>query len=242
MTDISIGAFHYSIVHERIVLNTIIYERIAEVGIDIELRREGTEGQSQRVRLLCFQIRITITDAGRVASVSERIQIPDTRTTDSHVIGGSQCLGLSQLVREHHRRNNVIKAGIEILLGHLVILHIHESMFVAYTHLGSHFLPLQLVVAISSQDVLGLLEVVRQILVHLIFAIIFLEILAFTLVVSHDVFGTEIDVVHVRNRIGIVQLEGMFIRTGIIIIMLVAEVVRIVPDVLVFRICFAIVR
>ena len=37
---------------------------------------------------------------------------------------------------------------------------------------------------------------VGQVFIHLIFAIVFLEVLALTLVVSQDVLGAEIDVVH----------------------------------------------
>ena len=179
---------------------------------------------------------------GWITGIAERIQVPDARTADSHVVGGSQCLGRRQLVGEHHGRYDVVKACIEILFRHLGVFHIHEGMFVAYAHFGSHLLPFQHVVSVGSQNVLRLLEIVGQVIVHLIFTVVFLEILALTLVVSQDVLGTEVDVVHIRNGIGVIQLEGMLIGTGIVVIVLVAEVVWIVLDLLVFSIRLAIVR
>ena len=118
-------------------------------------------------------------------------------------------------------------------------------MFVTHTCLCTNFLPLQLVVTICSQDILCLLEVVCQVIVHLVFSIVILEILAFTLVVSQNIFRPEVDVVHIVYRIGIIQLERMFIRTGIVIIILVTKkihIIRIIFDVFVFRIGFTIVR
>ena len=39
-----------------------------------------------------------------------------------------------------------------------------------------------------------------------------LEVVAFTLVVAQDVLSPEVDAMHLVDRVGIVQLENMFVR------------------------------
>ena len=64
--------------------------------------------------LLTLQFRITLTDEHRVTIIKIRIQIPNTRTIDTHIISTTQCLRLSQLNTHRYRRYQIIIAHFEI--------------------------------------------------------------------------------------------------------------------------------
>ena len=100
---------------------------MAQRDIDIKLHAEHTIAQVERVALFTFQIRITLADKHRVAVVKIRIQVPDTRTPDTHVVSTAQVLCLTDLDAHGYRRNKVVITGTEIRFrsdGSCQILHI----------------------------------------------------------------------------------------------------------------------
>ena len=75
--------------------NSIVIERMTQRKIDVELGRKTAVRQVERMALLTLQIRISLTDKHRILIIEIRIQIPDTRTPDTHIISTTQILRLS---------------------------------------------------------------------------------------------------------------------------------------------------
>ena len=75
--------------------NSIVIERMTQRKIDVELGRKTTVRQVEQMTLLTLQIRISLTDKHRILIIEIRIQIPDTRTPDTHIISTTQILRLS---------------------------------------------------------------------------------------------------------------------------------------------------
>ena len=63
--------------------------------IDVELGRKTAVRQVERMTLLTLQVRISLIDKHRILIIEIRIQIPDTRTPDTHIISTTQILRLS---------------------------------------------------------------------------------------------------------------------------------------------------
>ena len=75
--------------------NSIVIERMTQRKIDVELGRKTAVRQVERMTLLTLQVRISLTDKHRILIIEIRIQIPDTRTPDTHIISTTQILRLS---------------------------------------------------------------------------------------------------------------------------------------------------
>ena len=59
--------------------------------------------------LLTVQFRITLTDVGGVGIIQIRIQVPDSRTIDTHVVAQAQIGHIRQLVADGGGRHYVVK-------------------------------------------------------------------------------------------------------------------------------------
>ena len=75
--------------------NSIVIERMTQRKIDVELGRKTAVRQVERMTLLTLQVRISLIDKHRILIIEIRIQIPDTRTPDTHIISTTQILRLS---------------------------------------------------------------------------------------------------------------------------------------------------
>ena len=75
--------------------NSVVIERMTQRKIDVELGRKTAVRQVERMTLLTLQVRISLTDKHRILIIEIRIQIPDTRTPDTHIISTTQILRLS---------------------------------------------------------------------------------------------------------------------------------------------------
>ena len=96
------------------MFDTIVDEHITQVQVEAEFGTETAECHAQIVRLFRIQVGITIADGGRITGIPERIQVPDTRTVDTHVIICTQRHGVTQHIRNVGRRYDVIKICIEV--------------------------------------------------------------------------------------------------------------------------------
>ena len=68
------------------ILNTVVGKRVTGRDIDVELLCEVTVTQVESMALLAVQLRITLADVGGVRIIQIRIQRPDSRTIDTHVV------------------------------------------------------------------------------------------------------------------------------------------------------------
>ena len=59
---------------------------MAQRHIDIELRTKIAIRQVERMAFFTFQVRVTLGDKHRIQIIKIRIQIPDARTPDTHII------------------------------------------------------------------------------------------------------------------------------------------------------------
>ena len=75
--------------------NSIVIERMTQRKIDIELGRKTAVRQVERMTFLTLQVRISLINKHRILIIEIRIQIPDTRTPDTHIISTTQILHLS---------------------------------------------------------------------------------------------------------------------------------------------------
>ena len=66
--------------------DTIIIERMAQRKVDIEFRREIAIRQIERMAFLTLQVRITLINKHRILIVKVRIQVPDSRSPNTHII------------------------------------------------------------------------------------------------------------------------------------------------------------
>ena len=113
------------------ILNTVVGKRVAGRDIDIELLCEVTVTQVESMALLTVQLRITLADIGGVRIIQIRIQRPDSRTIDTHVVPQTQIGHIRQLVADRSGRHYVVEVLCEILTAAHQILHILDGMLVA---------------------------------------------------------------------------------------------------------------
>ena len=223
------------------MLYTIIDKRIISTDIYIKFLRETTESNTKRMGLFTFQIRITVTDRSRVAGVSKRIQKPNTRPADTHIIRCPQTLSRSQLVREHQGWNQIIKLSIKLLIL-IFIIRIHKCMLIANSRLSTEFFVLQLIAQISSQNILLMIILRTHILIILIFSGFIGQIIfTITFTSTKNILYTSFNAVYRIYRIGIVQLSRMLLCAGIIFKILVLQKIRNIQRILIIRIRFTVI-
>ena len=233
----------YSVVHERVAFDAVIGKRISKVGIQAELGTEGIEGHAKDVGFFCVQIRITIADGSRVTGIAERVQAPYSRAVDTHVVVGTQAGACAQHVGQVQGRNHVVESGLEVAFGHVVIFHVHKRVLIAYTGFCTEFFPLQLIVCVSSQNVLSLLVFAGKVLAGFHLALgVFQKIPTVTVIFTENVFHTGVYVVLLIQRIDIINLCRMFCRMGIVVIILMKQVEGDVFHFVIVGIGFIVVR
>ena len=81
--------------------------------------------------LFTVEVRVTLTDISRIAIIQIRIQRPDSRTIDTHVVPQTQIGHIRQLVADRSGRHYVVEVLCEILAAAHQILHILDGMLVA---------------------------------------------------------------------------------------------------------------
>ena len=171
-----------------------------------------------------IKVGVTVTDRSRIAGITKRIQILNTRTVDSHVIIESKIGSHAQHIRNIDCRNDIIEVCAEITLWHQVVFHIHEGMLVSYTCLEPPFAQFQLIVGIRCKDISVLFKLTA--LIHILDAsltFVFIEHFTVAGIVSVDIFAAEIDIMLFRDRVYIINLCRMFRRVRIVIVILIAQ-------------------
>ena len=75
--------------------DSIVIERMAQREIDVELGGETAVRQIKRMTLLTLQVRISLIDKHRILIIEIRIQVPNARSPDTHIISAAEVLRLT---------------------------------------------------------------------------------------------------------------------------------------------------
>ena len=131
------------------ILNTVIVERMAQRHIDIELRTKIAIRQVERMAFFTFQVRVTLGDKHRIQIIKIRIQIPDARTPDTHIITCTHILSLAELHAKRDGWHQVAEVRVKILTRSNDIFHPLHSLFIAHSRLEGEILIFQCISEIS---------------------------------------------------------------------------------------------
>ena len=144
---------------ETVALDRIVADTLTQGQVDNPFRREEVINQADVVCLLAFQIGITIGDAGRICLIHIGIQIGNTRTADTHIVGQTDILIIRQGIREIGRGHQIAIIHLEILSLPHDVLHILPSMLIAHATFQTPLAPTSVILRIASQDVVLVLVV-----------------------------------------------------------------------------------
>ena len=108
-------------IDKGILLDRIIHERISSARVNAEFLGEHTIVQVNIITFLRVQIRVAEGYILRIRIVYIRIQIPDTRTLDTHIISQTDLLRLSDRVRQRNVRYDIHKIRMKVFLS---LIHI----------------------------------------------------------------------------------------------------------------------
>ena len=113
--------------------------------------------------VFAFQLRISLREAGRIAVVKIRIQIPYPRTVDTHVIPQPEIRQVSQFPSQRSRRYYVIIVFPEIFSSPQQVLHVFNSMFITHAQPAGKFFQGKSITQIRGDDII-LMAVMRTVL------------------------------------------------------------------------------
>ncbi len=161
---------------------------------------------------LTLQIRITLTDKHRVLIVKIRVQVPDTRTPDTHIITGTYVLRFADLHPQRDGRHQVTEIGMEILSRTDNIFHPLYGLFVAESRFESKVLISQRISGIGGQDMVQMTVIAAAVLVVciIIAASCCLVKLIITGVPPEDILHAGFNRMQFADRCRIIHLKGLF--------------------------------
>jgi len=158
---------------------------------------------------LAVQIGITLCDIGGIAVIEIRIQVPDARTVNAHVIAEAQVGHIRQLPADAGGRDYVVKVFLEVLASAQKVFHILYGMLVAYAQSAGQLFYLQRITGISSQDVIQMLVVRTMVFIEFIIGLLpcaTLKAVVLGTVVAKDIFSSGLNGVHLADRSSIIRL------------------------------------
>ena len=119
--------------HPHHVLDAVIGKAIAQGKVDIELRCEIAVTEVERMTFLTLKMRITLIDIGGRRVVEVRIEIPDARTVDAHVVAYAQVRCLRQFIANAGRGHKIVEVLREVITTPQFVFHILQGMLIAQT-------------------------------------------------------------------------------------------------------------
>ena len=81
-----LSIFTYQVAH---TLYSIIIEGMTQCYINVKLSCKTTITQIECMTLLTLQFRVTLSDEHRISVIKIRIQIPDTRPINTHIVSST---------------------------------------------------------------------------------------------------------------------------------------------------------
>ena len=206
-------------------LYPVVIERMAQRNIDIEFGTEIAICNIKSMTFLTLQIRISLTDKHRVLIVKIRIQVPDSRTPDTHIITCAQILRLTDFHPQRDRRNQVTVVRMKILTRTYNIFHPLYGLLVTDTRLERKVLILQGISRIGRQDMVQMAVLTAAaFVVHIIIASAcrFIEPVV-AAVASENILRSRLNRMQFTNRSGIVHLKSLLHRIRLTIRMVVSQ-------------------
>ena len=134
-------------------LYAVVRKGVAGGEVHIELLREAAVAQVERVVLLAVQVRIAPADGRRVAVVQIRVQVPDARTVNTHIIPHAHVGEVAHFPPHRCRGDHVVKVLAEVLAPSQQILDVLYRMFIAHAQPCRQLFPAQAVAQVSGYDV-----------------------------------------------------------------------------------------
>ena len=107
--------------------------------------------------LFTIEVRVTLADVSRITIIKIRIQVPNTRTVNTHIITKTQVRHIRQLIADTCRRHHIIKVLVEIITSSQQIFHFLFGMLIAHTQSSGDLLHPQPITHICSQNVVLML-------------------------------------------------------------------------------------
>ena len=172
--------------------NSIVIERMTQRKINIELGCKTAIRQIERMTLFTFQIRISLIDKHRILIIEIRIQVPDTRTPNTHIISTTKILGLTEFYTQRNRRDQIAKIRAKILARTDQILHFLYSLLITKPRFKSEILIFQCISGISRNNMIQMAVFATTIfIIRIVFTPSWSVIKSIiTGVASENIFGT----------------------------------------------------
>ena len=150
--------------------------------------------------LFTVEVRVTLTDISRIAIIQIRIQIPDTRTVNTHIIAETQVRHIRQLIADTCRRYHIVKVLIEVITSAQQVFHFLLGMFIAHTQ--------------SSGDLLHPLMFIMRAMLFIQYIVSRSPYLTFITVVfrrivTENIFSSGFQCMYLADRRCIVSLKSM---------------------------------
>ena len=159
------------------------------------------------------KMRVTLTDIGRIAIIQIRIQIPDTRTVNTHIIAETQVRHIRQLIADTCRRYHIIKIFVEVITFAQQVFHFLLGMFIAHTQSSGNLLRPQPITHICSQNVVLMFVMRAMLFIQYIVSrssyLTFITVV-FRRVVTKNIFSSGFQCMYLADGCCIVSLKSMF--------------------------------
>ena len=149
--------------------------------------------------LFTVEVRVTLTDISRIAIIQIRIQIPDTRTVNTHIIAETQVRHIRQLIADTCRRYHIVKVLIEVITSAQQVFHFLLGMFIAHTHICS-----QNVVLMFIMRAMLFIQYIVSRSPYLTFITV-----VFRRIVTENIFSSGFQCMYLADRRCIVSLKSM---------------------------------
>ena len=172
----------------------------------------------QTVTLFRVQVRITITDIFWVGCIHVWIQVPNARTTYTHVIAHPDLLRHIDLIRQGQVRYYIKITGTKIHIWLVGKMSIQRSSFGTGSCLDTQFIDLQRITQISRIDMLVMTEITVRIIFRIpnIRRIVIILPQRFTITLAENIFSSYFQGMIFPQRSCIIDLRCMFSRGSIV--------------------------
>ena len=238
LSDITVGGLENTRIlriDKGILLDRIIDERISSARVNAEFLGEHTIVQVYIITFLRVQIRVTEGYVLWVRIVYIRIQIPDTRTLDTHIISQAKLLRHTQLIRDRSVWHHVEIMGIKVHIGSHLIFHVQSGSFRTYPRLHAKLIKLHRIAQISGIDMLGMTEmaIFRSYVLPYIQRIVESGTIRITPALAEYIFCAHLQGLILPRRGRIIHLPGVLVRRSLVdIILRIAEPRIVIHDIL----------
>ena len=147
---IAIGGVHdVVLIVEAVLRDGVIRKVMVQVQVHHQLRSEHIIYQRYVVGLLHVEVRITIADGDRIASVDIGVQVRDTRTRDTHIVSQSEVATCRDGVLQTGCRHQVAILLLKVVALTQMVLHILPGVLITQTSLHAYLVKVASILTIT---------------------------------------------------------------------------------------------